>query len=191
MFRDGVDIEIGDIVVLEGKDLKITDTIKGNRSFAPRLFEVRNKEMNLKSGTIDFELLDTGQNINARYGLMSPVSKISGVVNQSQIVISFMDNYPSKFGDDEYLNWTSMFDIQDKLKAKIRDVNYTFVEKVIISNISNNTFTLETPAVTTLTPGMVLEIDDYDFATDKQKLLYAFYQDAANFADGGFQYLMI
>lgn len=191
LFKDGVEIEIGDIVVLEGAGLKVSDSTNGSRNFEPRLFEVRDKEINLKTGDIEFQLLDTGQNINTRYGLMSPVSKISGVISQSQFVITNMDNYPGKYGDDEYRSWQGMFDIQDKIRAKIRDVNYTVSESVVISGISNNTFTLEAPAVMTLTSGLVLEIDDYDLATTKQKLIYAFYQDNATFADGENQYSMI
>lgn len=191
LFQDGVDIEIGDVVVLEAAGLKVTDITKGNRAFAPRLFEVRNKEMNLKTGEIQFELLDTAQSITTRYGLMAPVSKISGVISQSQFVITYMDNYPSKYDLDEYRNWQSIFDIQDKIKARIRDINFTVSESVVISNLNGNTFTLETPAVMTLTAGMVLELETYDNATTKSKLLYAFYQDSPTFTDGKEQYSMI
>lgn len=191
LFSEGVDIEIGDVVVLEGAGLKITDITKGNRNFEPRLFEVRNKEMNLKTGDIAFELLDTGQNIATRFGLMSPVSKIGGVISQSQFVITHMNNYPSPFGSDEFRNWLGMFDIQDHLRATIRDVGYTFSESVTVSRISDNTFTLSTPAATTLVDGLVIELDAYNISTNKQKLIYAFYQDATTFADGKNQYSQI
>jgi hypothetical protein len=191
LFQDGVPIEIGDVVILEASGLKVSDIKSGNRAFAPRLFEVRNKVTNLKTGEINFELLDTAQNINTRYGLMAPVSKISGVVSQSQFVITYMDNYPSKYGLDEYRNWTGIFDIQDKIKARIRTASYIGYESVVISNINGNTFTLETPAVMTLTPGLVIELETYDNATDKSKLIYAFYQDDPTFTDGKEQYSMI
>ena len=102
-----------------------------------------------------------------------------------------MDNYPGKFGLDEYRDWQSMFTIGSGINAKIRDVNYTVSESVVISNINGNTFTLASPAVMTLTSGMVLEIDDYDVSTPKQHLLYAYYQDNPTFADTENQYSMI
>lgn len=191
LLRDSVDVEIGDVIVLEGSALKISDITQGSRAFKPRLFEVRNKEINLKTGSVDFELLDTGQNINTRYGLMSPVSKITSVVSQSVFIITYMDNYPGKFGLDEYRDWTAQYDLTTGISAKIRDVGYTVSESVVISNINGNTFTLAAPAVMTLTSNMVLEIDNYVVATTKQHLLYAFYQDNATFADGENQYSMI
>lgn len=191
LLRDSVDIEIGDVVVLEGAELKISDITQGSRAFKPRLFEVRNKEINLKTGAVDFELLDTGQNIDTRFGLMTPVSKIATVVSQSVFIITHMDNYVGKFGLDEFRDWESQFDLSDGIRAKIRDAAYTVSESVLISNITGNTFTLAVPAVMTLTSGMVLEVDDYDLTTEKQKLLYAFYQDNPTFADGENQYSMI
>jgi hypothetical protein len=191
LLRDSVDIEIGDVVVLEGADLKISDITLGSRAFKPRLFEVRNREINLKTGSVDFELLDTGQNIDTRYGLMTPVSRINTVVSQSLIIIGNMDNYSSRFGIEEWRDWTAQYTLQDGIRAKIRDVNYTVSESVLISNINENTFTLAAPAVMTLTSGMVLEVDDYDLTTVKQKLLYASFQDNATFADGENQYSMI
>lgn len=191
LLRNSIDIEIGDIVVYEGGELRTTDITQGSRSFKPRLFEVRNKEINLKTGQVDFELLDTGQNFLTRYGLMTPVSQIISVVNQSQFIISFMPNYPSKFGLEEWRNWEGMFNIGDGMACKIRNTSYTISESVVVSSFSGNTFTLSAPAVTTLVPGLVLELDNYALTTSKQKLLYAFYQDNPTFADGENQYSMI
>lgn len=191
LLRNSVDIEIGDVVVLDGADLKISDITAGSRAFKPRLFEVRNKEINLKTGSVDFELLDTGQNIDTRYGLMTPVSKIQTVISQSVFVITHMDNYPGRYGVNEWRDWLAQYSLTDGIRAKIRDVNYTVSESVLISSINENTFTLAAPAVMTLTSGMVLEVDDYDITAAKQKLLYAFYQDNPTFSDGENQYSMI
>lgn len=191
LLRDSVDMEIGDIVVLDGKTLQISDIKNGTRSFEPRLFEIRNKELSLKTGDVQLELLDTGIAATTRYGLMSPCSKINGVISQSRFVISNIDGYPSAYGSDEYRNWESVFSVGDGINCIIRDAGFTFSEKVIVSDISNNTFTLSTPATTTLAPGLILEFDDYDSSTDKQILIYAYQQDNPTFADGLNQYTMI
>jgi hypothetical protein len=191
LLKNSVDIEIGDVVVLDGSGLSITDITQGNRQFQPRLFEVRNKDINLKTGEVSFELLDTGQDIDTRYGLMSPVSKIASVVSQSQFIITFMDNYPSRFGLSEFRNWESIYNIQDGIPIIIRNSAYTVSESAIISNINENVFTLSTPASLTLSEGLVIEFNGYNESSAQEKLVYAYMTDSATFDDGLEPYSMI
>jgi hypothetical protein len=191
LLKDSVDIEIGDVVVLEGTGLSISDISNGTRKFDPRLFEVRNKDINLKTGDVAFELLDTGQDIDTRFGLMSPVSQILSVVNQSQIVIGHLDGYPSAFGLEEWRNWQGVFDLQDGIVVRIRDAGFTFEEIAIVKNFSENIFTFDVPAATTLAVGMIIEFADYNDVAAKQKLIYASMTDAVAFDDGLEPYSMI
>ncbi len=70
------DTDVGDVVVFGDKTLQLPDTKKGNRNFAPRLFEVANKSLSIKSGEVKLDLIDSGYSLaNGRYGIVSPSSQ--------------------------------------------------------------------------------------------------------------------
>lgn len=193
LLRDSVALEIGDIVVGEFEDLKVTDISQGSRQFKPRLFEVQNKSINLKNGDVEFTLLDTGLNIATRYGLMSPCSVIAGVISSSQFVIKADPFYPAKFGVDEYRKWEKLLSINEFISIRVHNADYSVDEDLVVTGINENTFTLQTPATITLVPGLTVEFTGYaDIDTsDKQKLIYGYMTDDPNFGDGGEPYSMI
>lgn len=193
LLRDSVSLEIGDIVVAEFLDLKVTDISKGNRQFDPRLFEIQNKSINLKNGDVEFVLLDTGLNIDTRFGLMSPCSPIAGVISTSQFVIGPDATYPSKFGDDEFRKWESVLSINQFISIRVHNEDYSIDEDLVVTDINENTFTLQDPATIALAAGLIVEFTGYvdTDTSDKQKLIYAYMTDAASFPDGGEPYSMI
>lgn len=193
MFSISVDIEIGDKVVAEFDDLQVTDITQGSRLFQPRLFEVLNKTINLKNGAVDFQLLDTGINIDTRFGLMSPCSEIAGVISSSQFSIRARTGYTAKFGDDEFRNWENIISINQFISIRVHNDDYSVDEDLVVTSINENVFTLETAATITLAVGLTVEFTDYvDVDTsDKQKLLYAYMTDDASFPDTGEPYSMI
>lgn len=193
LLRDSAGIEIGDIVVGAFENLQVTDISRGDRLFKPRLFEVQNKTLNLKTGDVDFVLLDTGLNLDTRFGLISPTSIVSGVINQSQFVISGDSFWPAKFGNDEFREWESIINITNPISVRFRNASYSVDFDAVVTNISDNTFTLSDPAPQPLTPGLIIEFTDYNDTdtSDKQKLVYAYMTNQATFDDGGFAYTMI
>lgn len=193
LLRDGAAVEIGDVVVGDFGNIKVSDITEGSREFKPRLFEVQNKTTNLKTGDVEFVLLDTGLNIDTRFGLISPYSPIAGVVSQSQFVIGLDALYPSRFGEDEYRKWLGLVSVGNPISVRVRNEDYTVDEDLVVQNIDGNTFTLQDAATITLAPGLIVEFTGYDDidTSDKQKLIYGYMTDAANFADGGFPYSMI
>lgn len=185
LFRVGAGIEVGDIVIGDLKELQVSDITRGDRQFKPRLFEVLNKSMNLKTGHVDFAILDTGINIDARFGLISPCSTITGVISQSQFVLG-----PDP---DEYIKWSKIVNSGNPMSILIRDATYTVTEDLVVTSIDENTFTLQSPATITLTAGLMVEFTIYEDAdvSDKQKLVYGFMNDNPTFLDGENQYTMI
>ena len=64
--------DVGDVVVFGDSILNLPDTKKGTRDFAPRLFEVANKSLSIKTGEVKLELLDSGYSLaDGRYGIVS------------------------------------------------------------------------------------------------------------------------
>jgi len=70
----GFNTEPGDIVLYGDEELLLPDVKNGTRKFAQRLMEVTNKSMNIKTGEISFELVDTNFSTGGRYGIVSPSS---------------------------------------------------------------------------------------------------------------------
>ena len=192
MLGDTLPIEIGDIVVGEFADIKMTDISKGNRDFKPRFFEVLNKSLNLKTGDIDLHLLDTGLNIDARFGLMSPTSYIASVTSPTQIVIGPDPLYGGKFGDDEFLKWENLISVANPLGVIFRDRDFTTVSEAEILSINENNITLRSAPSTPVTRGMKMEFANYQSALTsiKQTLIFAYMSDVAFDVDEP-QYLMI
>jgi hypothetical protein len=193
LMRVSAGLEVGDIVVGDFKALKISDTTKGSRQFDPRLFEIQNKTINLKTGEVDLVLLDTGLNLASRFGLSSPCSPIAGIISSSQFVIGPDAYYPSKYGADEFLKWVNIPNITNPMSIRVHNADYSIDEDLVVTSITENTFLLQDPASITLAVGMIVEFTGYvdSDTSDKQKLVYAYMTDDPNFPDAGVPYTMI
>lgn len=86
LFKTGFKLEVADSVIFGDADLQITDTTQGNRKFAPRVMEVRNKELDLK-GEVTFELADTAYGLSVKYGVFGPGSYIIAGSTSSLLVL--------------------------------------------------------------------------------------------------------
>jgi len=193
LLRDSVRVEIGDIVIGDFKELQLTDISKASRDFRPRLFEVQNKSINLKTGDVDFALLDTGLDIDTRFGLISPGSYIASVVNQSQIVVGPDPLYGGKFGLDEFRKWENIINVANPISAAIRNSDLSIYEDVVITGINNNVFTLQSAPSITIVAGYYIEFSGYEDADTsiKQKLVYGYMTDDPTFLDGEPFYSML
>lgn len=193
LFGTALPMEIGDIFVFDGLGLQVSDISRGDRLFEKRLFEVQNKTINLKTGDTTFVGLDTGLNIDTRFGLQSPCSLISGVISTSQFTIGPSATYPSKFGADEWRKWRAAIDQTSPISIRVHNADYSVDEDLVVTTITEELFQLQTPATITLTVGLIVEFTGYadTDTSDKQKLLYAYMTNDANFGDGGFPYAMI
>lgn len=193
MLRVGIAIEVGDIVVGSFKDLQVSDSTRGDRQFKERLFEVLNKSLNIKTGQIDFQLLDTGLGLETRYALVSPCSPIVGVISSAQFVIGPDPFYGGQFGDDEFRKWVNVIDIANPISILVRNADYSIQEDLVVTNINENTFTLQSPASITLTEGLMVEFTGYvdEDVSNKQKLIYGWMTDDLAFPDGENPYTMI
>lgn len=193
LLRNSAGLEIGDVVVGALEALQVTDITRGDRQFESRLFEIQNKTINLKSGLVDLVLLDTGLNIDTRFGLMSPVSRIKGVVSQSVFIIGPDDFYGGKFGQDEFRKWESLVRANRRVSIVMTDDERTFTEDAVLRAVDGNQLTLVDPLVTPIVEGYRIEFSGYVDVdtTDDQKLVYGYMTDDPNFPDGGNPYGMI
>jgi hypothetical protein len=176
-FKDGWNIEIGDIVLLDPTNLQMSNTVDGNRTRAAKLYEVVNKTFDYKTGNIRLSIIDSGYSGSSRYAVMGPSSIIKTGISTTQFLIEA--SYSSRFGLAEYLKWAKYI-----LPAvRIRNADFSNNSSSIITNISGNIITV-TPALG-FTPagGDIMENDSYSNLTDQQKLLHASMSDVT-FSDG-------
>jgi hypothetical protein len=183
-FGSGVRIVVGDIVLMDPTGLNMINRADQNRSKAPLLMEVVNRDVDIKTGNVKLDLIDTAFDATAKFGLFSPASKIVSVISTTKFVITF-ENAPSVYGNAEYRKWNQL-----KLPGvTIRNADYSDVHHTKIINIASNTITIQTAPSFAITPGdYVMQFSPYSNVntTDEQKLIYAYFTDGTNdFPDGG------
>lgn len=186
LFGDGVQVSVGDIVILDGDGLNLVNRVDFNRSRPAKLMEVLNKSVDIKSGKVTVDLVDTAFDVNAKYGLFSASSKINSIISQNKFVIGPMLS-GSKYGSNEYRKWNGL----TNPAVKIRRLDWSQVYETIITNVSFNTITLRDNVSFALQAGDIMELAGYSFAdtTDQVKLIYAYFSDGTNnFPDGSIPY---
>lgn len=167
-FDVGFNLEVGDIVVYDGTNLALPDIKTGSKGIAPRLFEISNKDINIKTGDVSLELLDTNFAGSGRYCLMSPSSLIAGAASTSQFTIK--PSYSARFGTAEYRKWEQL----SGASVRVRNADFSVVGSTVLVGISFNTLTVSPALSFTPSADMVFELTDYDDVdvTDKVKLIY-------------------
>lgn len=183
-FGAGFDIEIGDKVIVDLSSLQMSDIKSGTRSGEPRLFEAVNKTINLRTGSIEFSLLDTNFDLDARYALIGPSSSIKLGVSGTSFVINPTFN-TDRFGTAEWKKWLSFAGTE----VVVRSEDYSVQGRALLNQVSSNTITVQSDLGFTPLAGYVMEAGDYDNQTDDVKLVYGFQSDGDNdFADGKVSY---
>jgi hypothetical protein len=168
LFEVGFNLEIGDIVIYDGSDLKLPDTISGERGMSPRLLEIQNKDFNLRTGDISLEMVNTSFSTSARYCLIGHSSDISAGISTTQFVIQ--PSYNSSYGAQEYRKWENL----TNCSVRVRSADHSILEDTVIVSASSNTITVS-PALSFIpTAGMIMEKSSYNDAdvTEQVSLVY-------------------
>jgi hypothetical protein len=182
LFAEGVQISVGDIVILDGNGLNLVNRVDFDRDRPAKLMEVLNKSTDIKTGKTTIDLIDTAFDVNAKYGLISASSKIVSISAQNKFTIG-----PRiaglKYGPNEYRKWNQLINP----RIKVRRADWSLVDDSIITNVNSNTITLQTNISFALQVGDIMELSNYSTVgvTDAVKLIYAFWSDGTNdFPDG-------
>ena len=174
----GFDIEIGDIVIYDGTTDFLPDIKRGARGIEPRLFEVQNKTMDLKSGNVEIELIDTNFSLTSRYGLISP----------SSVVVSGASTTSFTIPSSETSKWSRY----TSTSIRVRSEDGSTIDDTVVQSVSSGVVTVLPALAFTPSAGMIMELSLYNDVdvTEEIKLRYAHMRDTA-FSDGKTQYLML
>lgn len=101
-WQAGTLIEAGDVVAIQDNgDLKIANLTTGERDLQTQLFEVIERNMDIKSGTVSLKLLSNiGYSVNDRFATISPSSVVGTGSTVDEIVLT--PSFGQFFGSDEY-----------------------------------------------------------------------------------------
>ena len=159
-------IEAGDVVAVKDNGvLQISNLVTGSRNLGTQLFEVINREMDLKSANVKLTLVSgLGAEATDRYATISPSSILQAGSINTQIIIS--DSYGALYPTQEYRKWQ---DYQG-IRVKIHDDDYTISATATIASFDSvnpnviNIAGLSIPS--SALPGLIMDIDDYSLSTD-------------------------
>lgn len=188
-YGSSYNVEIGDIVLLDVGDLKMSDTKSASRSGKPRLFEVYNKTFDIKTGKVSLSMLDTAYSTASRYCLMSPSSKI--LAGSTSTVLKLRVTGNSVFGPNEGAKWSRYLNAA----VRVRSSDFTTRNDTsFIQSVSGNTVTLSPALSFTPSAEDTLTVSHYNDMVgdsgDRIHLIYGFQENTA-FDDGTMPYQMI
>ena len=155
---DGFQIEIGDVVMFGSSFLKLSDITKGDREFEPRMFQVTNKSVNLKTGEVSITLLNTIFGISSRYGIMSPSSYVGPY--STSTVLRLKKGLASDEFEKEIVKW------QDYVGERVfvHNPNYTQTGVTYIQSVStqyDDTLNVSPALGFTPSDGYIVDIPNY------------------------------
>ena len=129
LYSVGFNLEVGDIVAFGGPDTKIIDPDTG-QFIDTKLMEITNKSLAYIGGSVTIDLLDTGFQIDARFGTVSGSSLIDSTATTTAIPLK--RSFTTSIARDETFKWV------DFVGSKIRvvDEDFTFNEETTIVEIS-------------------------------------------------------
>lgn len=191
LYGDSYNVEIGDIVVVEGDTLQMLDVVTASRQGLPKLYEIINKTFDIKTGGVKLDLINTNYSANTRYCLMSPTSRVESATSTTVFKIRKTGNSP--FGNQEGLKWSRYLTGGGIVNVRVCSDDFTTRNDVsTIQSISGNTVTLSSAlSFTPLAEDKLLLVDYDNVNNETLKLIYGWMTNNITFADGTKPYEMI
>lgn len=161
--KTGWVLEPGDVVLFDPENLQISETLDGTRNKRIKAWEIVNKSLDLKTGAVTLDLVDTNGNYDERYGLISPSSLTDSGCTTTALYLqeSFGGYYP----DHENKKWENYVG----LPLRVHSEDYSFDETVTLDSVdpSDPMLITVTPALSGPPPsGYVVDIGDFPDTAD-------------------------
>lgn len=123
--------DVGDVVAFGDSTLQLPDTKKGSRAFSPRLFEIGNKTLSIKTGEVRLDLVDTGYSLDdGRYGIVSPSSFVG--VGSTTTEIKIKNSFETVSPRVEKSKWTAYIG----MKILVHDNDWTTYAETYLKRFS-------------------------------------------------------
>lgn len=185
LYGQGFNVEVGDIILLNPKSLKLADTLKGSRDKEPKFWEVQNKQQTLSPGGVTVTLADTNFSTQKRYGLISPSSLVKS--GEDERTFSITASFTKQQGENEWRKWTKL--AGEVVMLEVRSPDASRRGHAILARIFGNTMELASDLGFVPEAGDLVQLSPYNDQVDLSKLLYTYMKDS-DFDDGKPQYAM-
>lgn len=149
-YKTGFNVEIADVVLFGDNFLQLPDITEASRNFKPRLMEVINRKLNLKTGDLQYTLLDTAAGLDGRFSVVSPNSYVDTGSSTAQILLK--RSFTTGEFELERQKWENFIGEE----ILVRSEDYTYQEVVTLIGFSEDTlYGLD------VTPFTVVPSEDY------------------------------
>jgi len=129
LYGTGIGIEIGDVLVFGSETMPIADLNTGERIFKPRLVEVLKKSLNVTTGRIKLDLLETAYDLESRFGVISFSSFIGAGSTTNRLILK------QSFFTGDYEVETDKYQDYIGQRIRVRNDNYTFDETIQLLSV--------------------------------------------------------
>lgn len=128
-FKTGWALEPGDLVLFDPSELQVSNTLDGTRVKPVKPWEVVNKTLDLKTGAVTIDIIDTNYDMSERYGVISPSSLTdSGCTTTS---LKLQDSFGDFFPNNEGRKWEQYVG----LPVRVHSQDYAFDEEVELTGV--------------------------------------------------------
>lgn len=165
-WQTGCLIESGDVVAVQDDGvLQISNFVSGARNLGVQLFEVINRDLDIKNGTCKLLLVSgLGSEATDRYATISPSSVIQ--TGSTPTALRIADSYGAKFPGQEFLKWRDYAGVN----ILVHTLDYSTAVTATFAHLSaGNPNTLVVSDVglpASALPGMVIDLDYYSMSTN-------------------------
>lgn len=180
LYGIGYSVEVGDIVLVDGKELQIYDDKTGRRDTFERLMEVTNKDLDITTGNVSLVVTDTNFGLEGRYASIGPGSLLNSGSTTSRIKIK------KSFGtgplDFEFEKWADY--VGETIQIRSEDFAYQESTTLLgIDEADTNFLLVDTLSVAPL-EDYIVELAPYDETGDFAKLLHASFAPRVQIVSG-------
>jgi hypothetical protein len=155
----GYSLEVGDVIPFGGSGVQLNNGDTGSRGLEIKLYEVINKVLNFKTGTVKLDLLETNFATSARYAVIGCASNINSGSTDTDLLVSdlFTDSDFTTQGE----KWAPF--VGERVQVRNDDWSEYAIRTLDSISLSNpNRLILDTALPFTPTDGHIIEPVDYD-----------------------------
>lgn len=165
LFKDSLNLEVGDIIPFGGANTQLPDPQTGKRTLPVKLYEIINKALDVQSGKVKLDLIETGFGLEGVRAVIAPSSETDGRSTASEIIVTpILDTGEFNYERQKYEQYLGA-------AVRVRAADYTLDESSIIvgfSDANQNGIIIDPPLSAAPPAGSVFELDIYANEPDNE-----------------------
>ncbi len=169
LYGTGLSIEIGDTIIFGSDTMPLSDLTTGERLFKQRLVEVINKSLNITTGQVKLDLLETAYDLEARYGVISFSSVIDANSTNERIKLKrsfYTGDY--EIESNKYIPY-----IGERIWIHSEDYSFSEIGRILSIDPSNQDYLLlESPLASAPAEGYIIEPPIYEEGSSEIDAIY-------------------